>query len=139
MSKPCFTGLVVAAMTLVGRGAIASEQAVRLNPRLAEYIEVRIREFDEIPNERKARLEELARYVQSRKSDDKLTKLIFICTHNSRRSHMAQLWAAAAAARYGFDAVETYSGGTESTAFNPRAIEALERAGFRFVKDGTVT
>jgi len=43
---------------------------------------------------------------------------------------MAQLWAAAAAASYGIGDVETFSGGTEATAFNPRAVAALERAGF---------
>ena len=43
---------------------------------------------------------------------------------------MGQLWAAAAAAHSGIDGVETYSGGTEATAFNPRAGAALERAGF---------
>ncbi len=57
-------------------------------------------------------------------------RLTFICTHNSRRSHLAQIWAQAAAAHYGVPHVATFSGGTESTAFNPRAVAALKRAGF---------
>lgn len=60
--------------------------------------------------------------------------MTFICTHNSRRSHLAQVWAATAAARYGFSQVYTYSGGTEATAFNSRAVAALERAGFDVLK-----
>ncbi len=60
-------------------------------------------------------------------------RLIFVCTHNSRRSQMAQLWAAVAAEKYGLQAT-TYSGGTESTAFNPRAVAAMQRAGFRIEK-----
>ena len=57
-------------------------------------------------------------------------ELTFICTHNSRRSQMAQLWASAAAAQFGIDGVRAYSGGTEVTAFNPRAVAAMGRAGF---------
>lgn len=51
-------------------------------------------------------------------------------THNSRRSHLAQIWAQAAALHYRVPGVEVYSGGTEATAFNPRAVAALRRAGF---------
>jgi len=57
-------------------------------------------------------------------------RLVFICTHNSRRSHLSQIWAQTAAGRYGVAGVETFSGGTEATAFNPRAVTALRRAGF---------
>jgi protein-tyrosine phosphatase/arsenate reductase len=56
--------------------------------------------------------------------------VLFVCTHNSRRSHMAQLLGLAAAKRNGFAQVQTFSGGTEVTAFNARAVAALQRAGF---------
>lgn len=46
---------------------------------------------------------------------------------------MAQLWTAAAANVYGLN-VLTYSGGTEDTAFNPRAVAAMGRAGFKIEK-----
>jgi arsenate reductase (thioredoxin) len=54
----------------------------------------------------------------------------FICTHNSRRSHIAHLWAWAAAEHFGVRPFESYSGGVEVTAFNPRAVAAMRRAGF---------
>jgi arsenate reductase len=57
-------------------------------------------------------------------------RLTFIGTHNSRRSHFGQVWAAVAAHYFGMQNIETYSGGTEVTAFNPRAVAALERVGF---------
>ncbi|WP_253930624.1 hypothetical protein [Lewinella sp. W8] len=41
------------------------------------------------------------------------------------------IWAAVAAAVYGVEGVCTYSGGTEATAFNPRAVTALRSVGFR--------
>lgn len=49
---------------------------------------------------------------------------------------MAQLWAATAAAHFGVEPVCTYSGGTEATAFNPRAVAALKRAGFEIQNPG---
>lgn len=56
-------------------------------------------------------------------------KLTFICTHNSRRSHLSQIWAQVAANYFGIDHVETYLGGTEASAFNPRAVSAMQRCG----------
>jgi len=93
------------------------------------YTAARIAEFDAISDERKGRLDELAVYVQTCLSAKKPCQLIFICTHNSRRSQFAQIWAATAATHYGITGVEMFSGGTEATAFNPRAVAALERAG----------
>jgi len=63
--------------------------------------------------------------------------MTFICTHNSRRSHLSQIWAAVAAAKFGIMDVETFSGGTESTAFNPRAVAALERSGLAIESDAS--
>jgi arsenate reductase len=61
--------------------------------------------------------------------------LTFVCTHNSRRSHLSQIWAQVAADYYGVSGLETYSGGTEATAFNPRAVAALQRCGLKIVVD----
>ena len=59
-----------------------------------------------------------------------MARLNFICTHNSRRSHFGQVWAQVGAHHFGIDSlVQTYSGGTEATAFNERAVGALRRAG----------
>lgn len=102
-----------------------------LYPELQAYVATVLAEFDQIPADRKANLEILAEYARTRRAAGEPVLMTFICTHNSRRSHMGQLWAAVAAAHYGIDGVQTYSGGTEATAFNPRAVAALERAGFR--------
>ena len=75
-------------------------------------------------------LEALVSYVGECGTGGQIAALTFICTHNSRRSHFGQVWAAAAAAYCGVSHVRTFSGGTEVTAMNPRAIAALERAGF---------
>jgi arsenate reductase len=102
---------------------------MELIPRLGRYIAKRTTEFDKIPAERRELLAELAELIRTEREAGRTAKLVFICTHNSRRSHMAQLWAAAAGAHFGVQ-LETFSGGTERTAFNPRAVATLERAGF---------
>ncbi len=90
----------------------------------------------ELPESRRTLLDEVAFFVSSRRAIGENTDLVFICTHNSRRSQLGQLWATAAAAHFGVDGVRAYSGGTEVTAFNPRAIAAAERAGFRVANPG---
>jgi protein-tyrosine-phosphatase len=98
------------------------------------YLEQRSKEFGQIPAERQAELQKIARYVQERMHSGEPARLTFICTHNSRRSHLSQIWAAASARFYGIGGVEVFSGGTEATAFNPRAIAAAERAGLQIQK-----
>lgn len=61
-------------------------------------------------------------------------RLVFICTHNSRRSHIAQIWATTLAQWFGLEFIQTWSGGTEATAFHPNAVAAIRRAGFQVEK-----
>lgn len=98
---------------------------------LVETIQTLTASFHTIPAERKTILEQLAHFVKVKAVKNKKIELIFICTHNSRRSHIAQIWAQVAAAYYGIPNVMCYSGGTEATAFNPRAVRAMREAGFR--------
>jgi protein-tyrosine phosphatase/arsenate reductase len=94
------------------------------------FIADRLRELQGIPQARRALLADLADAVSSRLEAGRPVRLVFICTHNSRRSQLAQLWAQAAARAFSVTGVECWSGGTEATAFNRRAVAALERAGF---------
>lgn len=103
-------------------------------PAVREFMELRIAEFDKIPLERKKELEKIALFVRERIANDQPAKLNFICTHNSRRSQLTQIWSAVAAEYYDVRKVETYSGGTEGTAFNPRAVAAIQRAGFKVTR-----
>jgi len=121
-------------VTLVAATADESGTKTAIYPELQKYVDLRIREFDQIPDERKTQLKKLASYVKSRIESKQPARLTFICTHNSRRSHMSQIWASTAAAHFGVQHVETFSGGTETTAFNPRAIAALQRAGIKIEK-----
>jgi arsenate reductase len=111
---------------------------VTLHPELHAYVEALLPTLATIPDARRETLHRIAAFVRERGAAGKPAQLVFICTHNSRRSHMSQIWAATAAAWYGIDGVETYSGGTEATAFNPRAVAAMRRAGFE-IDDHTVS
>jgi arsenate reductase len=92
--------------------------------------------LDAIPADRKEMLDRIATYVRTKRAAGETARLTFICTHNSRRSQMGQIWAAAAAGYNGIDRVETFSGGLEVTAFNARAISAVERAGIQVGSPG---
>ncbi len=98
---------------------------------LTETVESLLRESQLIPAERRERLQRLADWMAERLRKGAAVRLNFICTHNSRRSHMGQAMAIAAAEHFGFSNVECYSGGTEGTAFFPSAIEALRTLGFQ--------
>ncbi|MCG8306513.1 MAG: protein-tyrosine-phosphatase [Cytophagales bacterium] len=104
---------------------------------LEKYIEDIKSQVDQIPEERKNQLKKVALYIDTKKNSNESANLIFICTHNSRRSHLSQIWAATAANYYNVeDNIFTFSGGTEATAFNPRAVAAIERAGFKVENPG---
>lgn len=89
-----------------------------------------------IPEERKPILHDLVDYIQHKLDNKEPVRLNFICTHNSRRSQFSQLWAQTAAHVYGVDAA-CFSGGTEATAFNERAVASVRRAGFDVGESGT--
>ena len=108
-------------------------QKINLFSPLKTYCETFEREFDLISEKRKTQLQALRQYIFEKTQIGHPVKLVVICTHNSRRSHIGQLWLAAAAAFHDIHLIYTYSGGTEATAFNPRSVVALRQAGFEIV------
>lgn len=83
-----------------------------------------------ITNDRKAVLQPLTDYIQSKIDNNQKIRLNFICTHNSRRSHLSQVWAQAMANYFSIKNVVCYSGGTEATALFPLVAETLKNSGF---------
>lgn len=107
-------------------------------PEIQQYLESLKTDLAPLTPERKERLLQIAEYVQAQQAAGHPAELVFICTHNSRRSHFGQVWAKVLAEFYGISPVETYSGGTEATAFNPNAIQALRTIGFQIeAEDGS--
>ena len=100
-----------------------------LFPKLSTYCDKLSEEFIQIPDERKAELKDIANFIVEQRKEHKPANLLFVCTSNSRRSHMAQVWSQIASYYYNIDSVFTFSGGTEQTRVNINAIDALNRTG----------
>jgi len=88
-------------------------------------------QWENIDSDRKKVLEPLVSFIQKKVNDRKKTNLNFICTHNSRRSHLAQVWAQTAGSFFMIPDIHCYSGGTETTALYPEVTETLTNQGFK--------
>lgn len=84
-------------------------------------------DVDSITLSRKRELEKLTDYIKDSLEKYNKCQLTFICTHNSRRSHLCQIWAQVAARYYEISPVHCFSGGTEVTAVFPKVVETLEK------------
>lgn len=111
-----------------------TQPRIQLHKPLENTIKSLANNFSSLSADRKPILKQLTDFAESKVRSNRKVQLLFICTHNSRRSHISQIWAQAAAAYYGIPNVVSYSGGTEATAFNPRAVQAMEKAGFKIRK-----
>jgi arsenate reductase len=98
----------------------------QLYPKLSASCLDLLEEAGQIDDTRKPDLRRLAAYLASAASP----RLLFVCTHNSRRSHLAQAWAWVSALFFNQTTVQCFSGGTEVTALYPQAGAALKDAGF---------
>tara|TARA_R100000750_G_C2308597_1_gene81596 strand:+ start:56 stop:721 length:666 start_codon:yes stop_codon:yes gene_type:complete len=83
-----------------------------------------------IPEERKKTLQPLVDFIQHKYINNQPIRLNFICTHNSRRSHLSQIWSQALAYHFGLQNIVCYSGGTEATAVYSSVIKTLKQQGF---------
>jgi hypothetical protein len=113
-----------------------SQPQTNLLPELVPYVKEVASRADSIAPERKEVLNAIIGDMTARLRDGKSADLTFICTHNSRRSHMSQIWAQTAAYYYGLGGVHAFSGGTQTTACNCRTIAAMRRVGFA-IEDAT--
>jgi arsenate reductase len=108
---------------------------------LFKKIEHQISGLDEtsVSTARKNTLQLLIDYIQSKVDSKQDIYLNFICTHNSRRSHLSQVWAQVLAHYFNIKNVFCYSGGTEATALFPMAAKTLENTGFdiQTIADGS--
>ena len=102
----------------------------KLYPILNEFVRDFNREFRDIPEERRYRLDEIADYIKEQKTINTTPQLFFIDTDQSTLSQMIHVWALTAAHYFGFPDIKVYSGGLNPGTFNPEAVFAMERAGF---------
>ena len=89
-----------------------------------------------ISEDRKEKLQVLIDCISEQIKFQETIRLNFICTHNSRRSQLAQIWAQTVASYFNIN-IDSFSGGVEVTEFNEHAISALKRVGFHVDVNGT--
>lgn len=85
-----------------------------------------------IPINRQKLLISIANFITSEIKKENTVFLNFICTHNSRRSQFAQIWAHVAIEYYRFQNIASFSGGTCVTAFHRNTVKTLQAVGFHF-------
>ena len=73
---------------------------------------------------------EIANHIRKNGS----ANLVYVCTHNSRRSQFAQLWSAHHSEMLKLP-ITSYSAGTEKTACHPNVLEVLRNEGFGIESD----
>ena len=83
---------------------------------------------------RKDDLNLLAEIIHAEIEEKDSCQIIFICTHNSRRSQLIQFLMCLISSHFNLSGIEAYSGGIEVTAFNHRMVAALKAKGFVFSK-----
>ncbi|MFN3190211.1 MAG: protein-tyrosine-phosphatase [Aureliella sp.] len=101
----------------------------QVTSKLAETIELIQTATTSVPSERLHLLQQAALDLRNRVGSATANAL-FVCTHNSRRSHFADLWFRVGLSLYGVDGIRSESCGTEVTECNPRTIASLKRSGF---------
>lgn len=90
-----------------------------------------------LSEQRKTELEPLASFLMKACQKQEVINLIFVCTHNSRRSQFAQVWAKVASHYFGIN-IGSFSAGVEVTECNERTISSLKRTGFDLTKKGEI-
>jgi arsenate reductase len=133
--------LVIGIATILCAGCATTAQPrsnanARLLPGLRPYVRQVVHELPTVSAERRLVLDAIATNITAQLEAGKPAQLTFICTHNSRRSHMSQIWAQTAAYYFGLENISAFSGGTEATACNCRTVAAMRRVGFD-IQDAT--
>lgn len=105
---------------------------IKIFPEIAQVISNL--DVSKISEDRKKTLQPLITFIQNKTDAGREVRLNFICTHNSRRSHLSQVWAQAIASYFELKNVFCYSGGTATTALFPMVVKTLEKSGFKVEK-----
>ena len=77
-------------------------------------------------------LKSIAVYIANEMKAQRNVNLNYICTHNSRKSQIAQVWSSYATAYFKFTGINSFSGGTAITSFYRNTVKTLQEVGFTF-------
>jgi protein-tyrosine-phosphatase len=102
-----------------------------MNPTLKTLCEQIATQISTISSERKLKLDQLSAVLQQEINKNQSVNLVFVCTHNSRRSHFAQVWWETLHYYLKLNFFETFSAGTEVTRIHEHTLQTLEGHGFQ--------
>jgi len=77
-------------------------------------------------------LKKIALQIASELKENREVNLNYICTHNSRRSQLAQVWSSYATNYFKLPNIQSFSGGTAVTSFHRNTVKTLQEVGFKF-------
>lgn len=129
------SNLILGASLMLSAPCWAQSFTTEINEILQETTKGLAGETHLISELRQEKLKELGDFLLERRNDSLDFNALFVCTHNSRRSHISDTWFQFGLTYYGISGYRSFSGGLEATAFHPNAIAALERAGFSVAYD----
>ena len=101
--------------------------------KLEKFKEDCVASFNKIEDERVVILDSIVKFLAEKVKSRGSASIQFICTHNSRRSQLSQVWMEAAMTHYAMNDVQVFSGGTEVTAFHANALNALANVGMKII------
>jgi len=87
--------------------------------------------FKYIPSSRLQLLDGIVLEINEFLNNKKNLNFLFVCTHNSRRSQFANVWAEIAATFYNLNSIKSYSCGTEKSIVSKNTIQTLKDLGIR--------
>jgi len=105
-----------------------------------DKVKARIKEFilklntNKIQGGRIEILNKIAKDINKNQDLNHYPDLLFVCTHNSRRSQFAEIWAKTIAFIYN-KKINIFSAGITEENFNWRAINVLQKIGFSITND----
>lgn len=103
-----------------------------LHPDITKFIESL--DSKKLSEARKDILKQLAKVIKHKLDEDEKAELLFVCSHNARRSAYAEVWATAMAHYFNNSQIKSYSCGTEATHTHPQVIHTLRLQGFKIAK-----
>ncbi len=104
------------------------------NTKVEHLVDRLLAETTRISEERRSLLDDIASKMAMEYIENGSLDVLFICTHNSRRSQLAELWLAIGAKHFGLPGLRVWSGGTDVTSFNYRMVFALQHRGFELYR-----
>ena len=84
-----------------------------------------------LSEDRKILLLKISETISKEYKKEGIVNLNFICTHNSRRSQLGQVWGFYAADYFNLN-INNFSGGTDVTSFYRNTIKTLQKVSFTF-------